>query len=285
MLPKKVLTVLSLPPAPLRENLMFVSSKMRVSDSCVNVLKEISSAGIYTSGATFQSDHNTLSWHSVRKQQWLPYSLYSGCLVLSLLIYNWKTGEPTSWKPTAELRAWLVSAWHLHLGNSPPQPGNKQPGSIWVHVCGCSVQTLMWTERKKMTECPQRWDSAVTLHQPGSIMISALRCKILCPATQRRHEYVHRFTLLVFQWVQRCYKCESSVWWTLHWAAESARHQHKQPCSTHFSISQLKVTTWQEGHAPRGHLTASAKACKSSCPRTNRVRGPGMKSGSLKVGC
>lgn len=57
--------------------------------------------------------------------------------------------------------------------------------------------------------------------------------------------------------------------------------QHKQP---RFSISRLKVTNWQEGLVPRGHLTRRRSLCKSSCPRTYRVLSPGMKSGILEGG-
>lgn len=137
-------------PARLSKNLVFVSSKMWSSDSCVNILKASSSAGIYTSEATFQSDCNTPPWHSVRVRRWLPYRLYSGCLVLSLLIHNWKTREPTSWKParlSAELD-WFQSSVCTY-GNSPPQPGNNmQPGSIPVQVCGCVFGSVQTWEKK-----------------------------------------------------------------------------------------------------------------------------------------
>lgn len=117
---------------------MFVSSKMWSSDSCVNILKASSSAGIYTSEATFQSDCNTPPWHSVRVRRWLPYRLYSGCLVLSLLIHNWKTREPTSWKPArlSAARDWFQSSVCTY-GNTAStarqHPAGKHPSSgLWL---------------------------------------------------------------------------------------------------------------------------------------------------------
>lgn len=234
----------------------------------MNILKASSSAGIYTSEATFQSDCNTPPWHSVRVRWWLPYRLYSGCLVLSLLIHNWKTREPTSWKParlSAE-RDWFQSSVSTY-GNIPPQPGNNiQPGSIPVQVCGCVFSSVQ-TWEKNMTECSLK---AGPCRRVASAWVNNDLCRILYPETQRRCECVLRFTFVILpmgpevlqMWVEPLVK-----------AALGCREQRKQPRLTDFSISQLKVTNWQEGHGPRGHLIrrdgASAKACKSSCPRAN----------------
>lgn len=94
-------------------------------------------------------------------------------------------------------------------------------------------------------------------------MISALSCRILSSNTEE--------TWMCSE-IHFCYFCNRSRGATnvnrafgercteLWRAFDLNTNSHPQQF---FSISQLKVTNWQEGHVPRGHLTWRRSLCKS----------------------
>lgn len=117
-------------------------------------------------------------------------------------------------------------------------------------------------------------------------MISALSCRILSSNTEE--------TWMCSE-IHFCYFCNRSRGVTnvnrafgercteLWRAYDLNTNSHPQQI---FSISQLKVTNWQEGHVPRGHLTRRRSLCKSlQVILSSHKLYPGMKSGSLKVAC
>lgn len=193
-----MLTVFLLPPARLRENLLFVSSKMWLSDSCVNILKESRSAGIYIIRSIIPCHHihseNSHGFHIVCIQAVLFFLSSSVIEKLVNLL-----GNQLGWAECTSVFS-VMSAPRLHSSAVRQQTAGKHLSScLWLRFD--SVQTFTWTEKKrkkKKDRMSLKGDSADTPHQPGSIMISALLKKCLSSNTKKAWICSQKYLFLFF---------------------------------------------------------------------------------------